>query len=347
MVKVSVILPVYNVESYLRQCLDSVVNQTLRFIQIICVNDGSTDHSLDILRDYADRDARIEIIDQENQGGGSARNAAYPYIKGTYSYFADPDDWLELDLCEKTSQKLDATGADVVHFQHFWEYPNGNSTHSHPFDPNLPDVSVTSEHRAKFLVRRAPWRRCWRSEFLLKHQIRFSEGKRPYNDIFHTWKGCILAERLALLHDLLYHHRHLRPGSYQNTVDRKHFALVSTMNDIGAFLNEAGKYDQYRNIFLSEKLRSWYYLYRKLPAALKPEYMELLWESLSDDDREFCRTAKHLPNMVQLFYAMLDGGSTDILKFHIANTLKQVIQAPEQLFRNWIVKPMKNRRKAA
>ena len=79
--KVTIILPVYNVEPYLRQCLDSVVNQTMREIQIVCVNDGSTDGSPTILEEYAADDSRIEIIHQENQGGGSARNAAYPVAR--------------------------------------------------------------------------------------------------------------------------------------------------------------------------------------------------------------------------------------------------------------------------
>jgi len=114
--KVTIVLPVYNVEPYLRQCLDSVVNQTMQDIQIICVNDGSTDKSLTILQEYAARDGRIEIIDQENQGAGSARNAAIPYIRGKYVYFADPDDWLDVKLCEKTYACAEATGADAVFF---------------------------------------------------------------------------------------------------------------------------------------------------------------------------------------------------------------------------------------
>ena len=87
MPKVSVIIPVYNVEKYLRECLDSVINQTLSDIEIICINDGSTDNSLEILKEYAENDSRIKIITQENQGQGVARNNAIEAAQGEYLVF--------------------------------------------------------------------------------------------------------------------------------------------------------------------------------------------------------------------------------------------------------------------
>ena len=87
MVKVSVIIPVYNVEPYLKQCMDSVVGQTLKDIEIICVDDGSTDNSLDILREYAAEDSRIQIIEQKNAGAGAARNNGMRYATGKYLSF--------------------------------------------------------------------------------------------------------------------------------------------------------------------------------------------------------------------------------------------------------------------
>ena len=114
---VTIVLPVYNVEPYLRQCLDSVIRQTMRDIQIICVNDGSTDGSLAILEEYAGNDPRIMVIPQENQGGGSARNAAFPHIKGKYTCFVDPDDWIDLQLCEKLFRRAEETQAEMLFFE--------------------------------------------------------------------------------------------------------------------------------------------------------------------------------------------------------------------------------------
>jgi glycosyltransferase involved in cell wall biosynthesis len=97
MPKVSIVIPVYNVEKYLRQCLDSVVNQTLKDIEIICVNDGSTDNSLQILEEYANKDDRIKIINKDNGGLSSARNAGLEIATGVYIGFVDSDDYIEIE----------------------------------------------------------------------------------------------------------------------------------------------------------------------------------------------------------------------------------------------------------
>ena len=284
--KVSIILPVYNVEPYLRQCLDSVVNQTEKNIQIICVNDGSTDGSRTILQEYADRDTRFEIVDQENQGAGSARNAAYPFIKGAYTYFADPDDWLNIELCEKASRRIEETGADLIYIQALREYPTGKNRPTRKFKENLPDIRLTPEHRIDlFRPREVPWLKFWNSEFLLKHQIRFSEGKRPYEDMLQSWKGCVLADRIAILDEHLYHYRNFRPGSYQNVVNQSHFAIVDTMNEIETMLKETGKYAAYRNLLVKSKLTRFRQTYFKLPENLRPAFRELVLNALSEDDR--------------------------------------------------------------
>lgn len=117
MPKVSIIIPVYNVEKYLRQCLDSVVNQTLTDIEIICVNDCSPDNSLSILKEYAENDNRIKIIDlKENVGLGQARNIAMQQATGEYIMFVDSDDWLELVACKKAYDRINTNESDVCFF---------------------------------------------------------------------------------------------------------------------------------------------------------------------------------------------------------------------------------------
>lgn len=114
--KVSVIIPVYNVEPYLSACLDSVCHQTLRDIEIICINDGSTDRSLDILQSYAERDSRIQVYSQENRGPGEARNAGIYRAHGEYIQFIDSDDMLEPDALLYAYEKAKAKKLDVFAF---------------------------------------------------------------------------------------------------------------------------------------------------------------------------------------------------------------------------------------
>ena len=117
MMKISVVIPVYNIEDYLSECLDSIVNQSLEDIEIICVNDGSTDGSLDILKEYESKDSRVKIISQENKGIGNARNTALEYAKGEYVYFIDGDDTLELDALERLYDLNIEKNADFIIFK--------------------------------------------------------------------------------------------------------------------------------------------------------------------------------------------------------------------------------------
>ena len=117
MVEISVILPVYNIEDYLSECLESISNQTFEDIEIICIDDGSTDKSLEILKEHSNRDSRIRIIEQENQGAGAARNKALEYAAGKYVYFIDGDDYLELTALEELHDLSIRKGTDFIIFQ--------------------------------------------------------------------------------------------------------------------------------------------------------------------------------------------------------------------------------------
>ena len=112
--KVSIIVPVYNVEKYLEKCLDSLVNQSLHDIEIICVNDGSKDDSLDILEKYAKKDSRIKIINKQNQGLSAARNDGLKVAAGEYVGYVDSDDWVDLNFYEKLYESAKKYNAEIA-----------------------------------------------------------------------------------------------------------------------------------------------------------------------------------------------------------------------------------------
>ena len=114
MTKVSVVLPVYNVEVYLRQCLDSLINQSLNDIEIICVNDGSTDESLGILNEYSAKDPRIIVISESNSGPAVARNEGFKHCIGEYTFFMDSDDFIEYNMLESMYYAAKMSRADIV-----------------------------------------------------------------------------------------------------------------------------------------------------------------------------------------------------------------------------------------
>ena len=112
--KVSVVVPCYNVEKYLPQCMDSIINQTLKDIEIICVNDGSTDSTLRILQKYAEKDKRIKIIDKANSGYGASMNKGFSEANGEYLGIVESDDWVEPDMFENLYNLAKSNDVDVV-----------------------------------------------------------------------------------------------------------------------------------------------------------------------------------------------------------------------------------------
>ena len=124
MPKVSIIVPVYNVERYLRQCLDSLVNQTYQNIEIICVDDGSTDASSEILTEYALKNSKVRVIRQENSGLSVARNVGFSFATGKYVMYVDSDDWIDVCTCEKAVFKAEEHAADLVMWPYIREFPN-------------------------------------------------------------------------------------------------------------------------------------------------------------------------------------------------------------------------------
>ena len=150
-VKVSIIIPVYNTEKYLRKCLDSVCNQTLQDIEIICVNDCSTDDSLEILKEYASNDNRIKIINfTENKGVAIARNTAIEQAKGEYIGFVDSDDYVDLDFYEKLYNAAKSENAELVVGKTQMENENGIKQKDPIFDNFFSQVRKNKLHFTQF-----------------------------------------------------------------------------------------------------------------------------------------------------------------------------------------------------
>jgi len=122
--KVSIIVPVYNVENYLARCLDSLINQSFNDIEIICINDGSTDRSLDILKEYEIKDSRVKIIDKENSGVSNCRNKGINLVNGEYIVFVDSDDWINIDMLKTMYNKATENNSDIVMCSYMREFIN-------------------------------------------------------------------------------------------------------------------------------------------------------------------------------------------------------------------------------
>lgn len=206
--KVSVIIPIYNTEPYLEKCLDSITNQTMKELQIICVNDGSTDNSLQILNEYAKRDTRIEIIDlKENVGGGKAKNIAIDYIKAPYFIIVDSDDSCALDMCEKA-------------FNAVWE-ENGEGYEIGYFGHSVIDFTTRKILNKKTFTSHAPWGKIYKTSNIRNNKIKFYEGKGSHdNPFFVLTKIFCKRKNKVLKKERLYFYIKNVPNSIQTNVNK-------------------------------------------------------------------------------------------------------------------------------
>ena len=251
---ISIIIPVYNVEKFLRTCLDSIVNQTYKNIEVICVNDGSPDNSLSILNEYASRDRRVIVINQPNSGASAARNKGIEKASGEWLTFSDADDWWDLDACEKLVSIAHNDNPDVILFSYYREYNNRTIKREHIFDSGH---LVFNEKECYALWRRfaglikeelrlpenfdtnnALWSKLYRSDLIKdNNELRIPDVKSIgagedglFNLYFFKY-----VKKAVYMSDCLYHYRKTNDSSittsYKNDFIKKRFLLFDLYRD--------------------------------------------------------------------------------------------------------------------
>lgn len=258
--KVSVILPVYNGETCLRQCLESIVSQTLKEIEIICVNDGSTDGTRNILAEYAGKDSRIHIVDQENAGAGAARNHGLRRAVGEYLSFLDADDFFEPDMLESAYWKAKSGNAQMVVFGSdqyrededcFREVPWVIRKHALP--PYRPMNHRTfTENVFKVFVGWA-WDKLFERQFVMEHELRFQE-QRTSNDMLFVFSAMVLAERIEVEEKILAHQRRDNASSLSNTREQSWECFYRALLALRENLIRFGLYGELEQDFVNYAL---------------------------------------------------------------------------------------------
>lgn len=232
--KVSVIIPVYNAAQYLERCLDSVINQTLKDIEIICINDCSTDNSLEILEEYASKDNRIKIIDfKENKGVAAARNAGINEAQGEYIGFVDPDDYIDSDFYAQLYKKAYETKADIV---------KGNDINVVYCDGTkkmLPQNESIKEHKINFWVQFTT--AIFKKDFLIKNNIEFPEEMNVCEDIVFVTKSAILTNLIEIVPNANYYY--IRRDDSLDSNQYNSQKIDSVINYVRTITNFIKEYD--------------------------------------------------------------------------------------------------------
>lgn len=214
---ISIIVPVYNGEKYLKPCLDTLINQTMKEVEIILINDGSKDNSLQILKEYAKNDNRIVLIDKANEGQGKARNIAIKQAKGKYIMFVDCDDLLELNACEVLYKKIETTKSDLVMFN-FYEFSDDGKEfkevdiiNSFIVRNKASDLRIWDDKFFTYL-RRESWYKIYNKDFLINNNI-FFEDQYGWEDLSLWLDICLKNPKISLIYDKLYKYRVLNSTS--------------------------------------------------------------------------------------------------------------------------------------
>lgn len=231
---ISVIVPVYNTEKYLAATLDSILNQTLSSIEIICVNDGSVDNSLAILNEYAAKDPRLVIIDQENKGAGAARNAGLDKATGEYCLFVDSDDFVEANALETVYRTVKTNEADVVIFGlnafnedtgEFAPMDYAIVVDKLPVDQIIDPSKVPNFYKyvVGFTVCKA-----YNVQYLHSTGLKFP-GIGAHEDMPFTYVACSKTNRAFILPEVLYHYRRQREGSLSDSTNEQYIFMLQAL----------------------------------------------------------------------------------------------------------------------
>ena len=233
----SVIIPVYNMERYLRECLDSVLNQSFSEWEAICVNDGSTDSSEEILNEYALKDNRLKVVIQSNGGLSAARNSGIKIATGDYILFLDSDDWLEPNALEYLAHRID--GEDMIsfsgrlYFEDKGQYHAPDQLNEMIYSDGMDYYNDNALHPRDFafvcVVHRA-----YRRDFLSKRGLCFKEGIYHEDNLF-TPIACYWAEKVKVANACLYNYRVRKDSITKMTTPKRRSDLLFVANNLASF----------------------------------------------------------------------------------------------------------------
>lgn len=255
MPKVSVIIPVYNAEKFLRQCLDSVVKQTLREFEVICVDDGSTDHSLKILNDYRALDDRVRVFTQTNQGAAVARNLGIEKANGEYLLFLDSDDFFEKTLLEEIYVAGAEVNADIVLFAAKQFNHKVKKSENMPWTLKtelLPDrVFAAAEiaDRIFQVTTPSPWTKLFRKEFILNNGLQYQNLKNA-NDLSFVYTALFLAQKIRWLDRPLVNYRINQGDSTQDKKKKYPKEFYFALKKLKQELENRELFDKFSNSFV-------------------------------------------------------------------------------------------------
>ena len=302
-VKVSVIIPVYNVEKYIKQTLDSVVNQTLKDIEIIIIDNNSTDKTMEIVDEYAKNDNRFVIYkNSKNLKQGIARNFGVKMARGEYIFFIDGDDYMELYAVEKLYEKITQSDADItICTWNQFDDLTGKIDKNHVYAklkqiPTELDDKTFNWRDIKYSVfwqTSVPWDKMYKREFLVKKEVLFP-GDIFFEDNVFVYDALFKADKISILREDLIFYRCNRKNAVTNSRNHIFFDYLKIFNLIGDNLKKIGLFDEMKYYYWDYKVITLYWWFMKIRLPYKKKFFNMMKYDfkhldMQEADKEFVR----------------------------------------------------------
>ena len=332
-IKISVIIPVYNVEKYLAECLDSVINQTFKKIEVICLDDGSTDNSLNILEEYSKKDDRIKISSHSNIGLGATRNRGMDYITGEYVYFLDSDDFIDLNAFEELYGCAKEKNLDLVMFQGI-NYDDELKEYYEDGYLNM-DSLIDNEvftyrdiEDLMFSLSVNVGNKLFRRQFLLDINAQFSEGL-TFEDTPIYYKVILSAKRMLFIKKH-YYKRRRRKDSITASNNNKFFDIIQITDDVFDIFKESNHFDEFKRQLYNYKIQNIFIWFDRIAEEYKNEFFIKIKEHfklIKDDTALYNEYLEHLNSINKSLFENILISET-LNEFNLLmreNKLKQII----------------------
>ena len=290
---ISIIIPIYNVERYLKECLNSVINQTFKNIEIICVNDGSTDNSQSILEEFSQKDSRIIVINKKNGGYASAINTGLKIAQGEFIQFIESDDYCAKTMCEDLYNKISHTDADIVTADFY--FLNKNKTkicnYLNKTEQNIDFFNIKS--LPYIIAKQAyPWKSLYRKKFLDENNIKMPEdGNGAYED--QPWNATVLsfANKILYVNKPLYYYRLDANGSSTNNGKKSLINYIKRKRQTKEILEQNNLfYDDIKEYYSNSAVGGCLFFFKRISFEFKEEYyneMKGFFQEINNFDLNF------------------------------------------------------------
>lgn len=332
-IKVSILVPICNVEKFLDKCLSSLVMQTLREIEIICINDGSKDSSLNIIKKYANIDDRIVIIDKVNTGYGDSMNCGLRQARGEYIGIVESDDFVDKDMFKNLYRVASANKVDIVKSNYFlyWESPEKKIFYN---NLNIETITKDTTFCKEILLSTACsiWAAIYKREWLKQNDIYFlTTPGASYQDTSFKFKTTVLARSIVLIPEgYLYYRQDNANSSVKIATYDKAVLLHKEYEEMYRFI-QRNNLNKYKLLFYTEVLSGCMWNYNRIMDIYKNQYFNAMTILLNKFD-EFCYISNSIPKFLKFggIYAILKGNKIlfDSL-FYINGKIRKIKQIME------------------